>query len=979
MTINGLVDDGSAAAPASGTITLNATGDIIESTGTLTAGILTGSANGSATLTGTNAITILATFDDTGNVFTFNDPTALTQTGVLTATTAIITDSNVSTSAIALNGSVNTKTGLTLTASLGGIALAGNLNGNTGTLDLNAAKGVSQTGGTITTGTLLSTNGVTGNVTLNQAGNAITTLANFVDTSGNFALTDAAAITQIGTLSAASGSITITDSSGANPAIIASGTMLAGTSLGLLAANGGVAINGALAGGTGVNLVASGAGITEVSGATISTPQLTGSLTAAGAISLVGSGNAISGVGNLSAPGGTITLVDTVDPNVGGIVTANAITLTNTGSLGITVTGTLNGATSVSLNTAGGGVREASGRIITSNLFSATGISGDATLTGANNLIGTLGSLAVANGALRLNDAQSLTLSGPVSASNGATLNVTGNLSFAGSLTSADQVITLASTGALNQTGGIITAGVLNASGSTISLGQSNLVANLGTIAGVGAVTFRDGQSFAAPGPVSGSSVTVSSTNGITFGNNVTTTGVFDVSAANGSVIQTGGTISAATLQSSGGISGDLTLNSAGNRIATLGSITTGAGLSLTDATGLIVTGPVSTAGGGRISAGGQILLAGNWTGPSLDLATGAGGVSQTSGILTLGTLSAANVINGAASFTSTGNRIASLGPTNVTGGNLELIENVNLAITGPVTAPNISIITPGSITLPGVINTGTLALSAGGTIVRPAGAGGLAVGFLTGNANTVADFGKSANVTRIGSFAVSTGTLSLDNAQPLTITGPLSADYIGITATGLLTITGTINTVGLPASIQLASPTPVDPGTYFAVRADSSGNAAINQIGTLTIRSSIRDQSPIVRFVLPATGGKITIENTQGTSTTVLLSTGNGGVTTGNVNLGGLVIVGTGGSAALAGIIKNSTGPEAARLAQIQPQPSTTYRLNACPISSINCVLIPLGVLPAANPLRDFVLDTGRYNSDDDDVALPDISSRDY
>jgi hypothetical protein len=120
-------------------------------------------------------------------------------------------------------------------------------------------------------------------------------------------------------------------------------------------------------------------------------------------------------------------------------------------------------------------------------------------------------------------------------------------------------------------------------------------------------------------------------------------------------------------------------------------------------------------------------------------------------------------------------------------------------------------------------------------------------------------------------------------------------------------------------------------------------------------------------------------MENFVGTSTTLLLSTGAGGVTSGNVNIGGLVIVGTGGSASLTGTIKESTGAEAARLAQIQPQPNTTYRLNGCPISSVNCVLIPLGTLPAANPLRDFVLDAGRPNSDDEDLALPDISSRDY
>jgi hypothetical protein len=268
----------------------------------------------------------------------------------------------------------------------------------------------------------------------------------------------------------------------------------------------------------------------------------------------------------------------------------------------------------------------------------------------------------------------------------------------------------------------------------------------------------------------------------------------------------------------------------------------------------------------------------------------------------------------------------------------------------------------------------------AGGTIVRPDSAGAFTVALLTGDAQTLANFGTAAAVTTLGSFLVTSGTLELDNGQPLSITGPLTADYIAITATGQLNITGTVTTLGLPLATQEASVTPVPPGSYFAVRAPvDGGTAIINQTGTLLIQPPANDPTATVRFNLPSNGGSIDFANLVAPQADILLYTQNGGIVTGAVNIGSLTVIGTNGSASLTGVVANTTGPEAARLANIKPNPMTEYRFNSCPIGTVNCVLIPLNALPMSNPLRDYVLDTGQNNADDDDLALPDVSSKDY
>src|SRR5262249_5986839 len=132
-------------------------------------------------------------------------------------------------------------------------------------------------------------------------------------------------------------------------------------------------------------------------------------------------------------------------------------------------------------------------------------------------------------------------------------------------------------------------------------------------------------------------------------------------------------------------------------------------------------------------------------------------------------------------------------------------------------------------LVLQGDISTPAFALTESASVRRTEGT--LRVGTLSGTAVRLADFGTSANVDTLGSFTVTGSTLALADAQALTITGPISAEYIDISATGLLTIAGNITTLGLPRAEQVSSSVPVAPGSSFSVVADATG-AALIQVG---------------------------------------------------------------------------------------------------------------------------------------------------
>jgi len=109
------------------------------------------------------------------------------------------------------------------------------------------------------------------------------------------------------------------------------------------------------------------------------------------------------------------------------------------------------------------------------------------------------------------------------------------------------------------------------------------------------------------------------------------------------------------------------------------------------------------------------------------------------------------------------------------------------------------------------------------------------------------------------------------------------------------------------------------------------------------------------------------------------VMITRTGGIATGTLDVAGLLVLGANGKSDLFGSIGGVNGQAAANKAGIQPQPDANYRVNACPITSVNCVLLPVTTVPLTNPLNDLSIFPDRPSQDDTDVQLPNVSDEDY
>jgi len=400
---NGITSNGNVTANNNGTVNLIAgNGDISQSSGTITAGLLTGSATA-----GTGATTGQAIFNSTTN--------AIAQLGPFT------TDGNFS---------------LTDT-NAAGLSLAGNVvshaSNGSGTVAIVNSTGALALGGyTVTSGSASST-GTTG-VTLNGIG---------VSSAGGSTVDGGTGLVVVN--GGGSGDINLagtlqTTSSSSQAVYVYNGRQ---AELGTLtASNGGVLIGWA-------NVSDFQSGVTQNADTVITTNALTGSTH--GLVNL-GNANAIANLGAFSTQGtgAYFTLVDNVSTglNVTGAVTTNKLgdaSITNTGALTVGGTGsvsgtnvslttktsgdiTLNGAVSadatagtVTLASAGNISQNSSGTITALTLTGGTGSTGttSAQLYSANNQIANLDAFTTHGGFL-LNDTTGLNVSGAVNSGTGS-------------------------------------------------------------------------------------------------------------------------------------------------------------------------------------------------------------------------------------------------------------------------------------------------------------------------------------------------------------------------------------------------------------------------------------------------------------------------------------------------------------------------------------------------------------------------------
>jgi hypothetical protein len=526
-----------------------------------------------------------------------------------------------------------------------------------------------------------------------------------------------------------------------------------------------------------------------------------------------------------------------------------------------------------------------------------------------------------------------------------------------------------------------------------------------------------------------------------------TATGLLDLQAGIGGVTQTAGTITANRLQSNNGVGGSVALDLPSNSIDILGTIAVKAGdLNLTVSQPLTVLGPVTISGGNlalsssapgtALTLGGPVTVSGSaklaatdptggialtstLSAATLDLVTGTGGATQTAGALTLGTLQGSS-LNGSVNLAQPANSIAKVGTLLVGSGDVTLASSTPITVAGTLKAlqGDVSITGfaagPAAIDVAGKVSSGagrTIILGTsiggitiggsvaapGGVLLLPTATGVTAPGVLAAN-NLGASATKSGNIALAGQNTIGTlvgavlanGSFLLNNAAPLTVSGPVTARVLGITAAGSLKLSDgvAITTDGKPRTeqgvsstltpAQIAALATPDLGSYLAVTSSFGAQAKI-ETGKITVAPFSIPQATL-DFVLPhPAAGTVSIGHLTGKATDLILVTRSGGIATGTIDVANLLIVGTGGKADLFGKIAGIDGQAAANRASISPQPDSDYRFNACPITSVNCVLIPIQTVPPISPLRDVPIIRDRPTQDDTDVQLPNVSEEDY
>ncbi len=824
---------------------------------------------------------------------------------------------------------------IALTATAADITL-GALTGSTA-VTLTAAKDIAETaGGAVVTPSLTSKDG--GNTSLAAAGNQVDA-ASFTS-AGAYALASATGVAIGGT---AATSATVSASSVDVSAIIAPMIALAATVTNITL--------GTLTGSTSVSLTAA-KDIIETLGGTIVTPLLgttdggntmlatVGNKVDAAAFSSAGT-YSLANTAGIGVTGKAATSVAVSAPNVNvSAITAPTITLTATGAN--IVFESLLGSGSVILIAATSIAEAASGAIVTPSLTTKDG--GNTTLAAVGNKV----------------DAANFTSAGTyaLASTTGLAIGGTAATSATVSAPSVDVSAITAPTIALTATAADITLGTLTGSTAVTLTAAKDITEAAGGAIATPSLTSTDGgnTSLAAVGnTVAAASFTSAGAYAL-----ASTTGV----AISGTAA-TSATVSAPSVDVSAITAPTIALTATAADI-TLGTLTGSTAVTLTAAKDI-----AETAGGALVSPslttkdGGNTTLAavGNQVDAANFTSTGAYALASTTGVAIGGTAGTSATVSA---------------------------PSVDVAT---LTAPTIALTaTAADITLGTLTGSTSVVLTAAKDIVGKA-AGGIETALLSGSAGgTAVTLTQPLNkIATLGAFNVANGTLSLQSSMDLSIVGPLSAELLGITATGTLQVADgvTISTVGLDRGAQAVSSKLSIPaidalvtanlGSFLAV--ESVGGAATSiDIGDIVVAPLGTATKATLDVVLPPNdGGSIKIGSLKGETIDLILVTRSTGIATGTIDVASLLVLGGAGKVDLFGEVANLGGQAAANKANISPQPDANYRINACPITSVNCVLLPIQTVPPLSPLRDLPFIRDRPTQDDIDVQLPNVSDEDY
>ncbi len=846
--------------------------------------------------------------------------------------------------------------GFTLTDA-NGLAISGVVDTGAGAIDLTAGGSIAEIGsGTLIGAELLGFAG--GGTAAGTAGvasfantNTLASLGNFTAL-GGFTLADAGDLALIGALDARvanvvlTGGATVTEPSGSITATTLSGTLASAaldgansiTDLANFSAAGGfsltdlepLTLTGPVSAGSGEAAFTLGGSLVQTTVGVLTAGTLAGS---ASLIDLTDPTNQIASLSAISAPGG-LTITTATDLAIGGLV--------NTSSAPVVLK-------------VGGAIDEIPGGTV-----SGGALTGSASAASFAN-INTIGEL------------------GNFTAPGGFTFDNAGDLPIAGLLDAGPATASLVAGGSLFETtatllgettAGAITAGTLTGSAGSVTLGATaNLIADLGSFS-AGAFDLTDGENLAVAGAVAGDPINLVVNGNLAIGGAagagmLTSAGPVFLTVS-GAITEPNGAIDAASLS---GSSASASLGGA-NQVPVLGVFSsTGSFLFNADEPTLTVNGPVS-AGSASLASTGSLVLAGLVSSGSATLSAG-GSISEPGGAISAGTLAGAAA---SAALTAT-NTIDTLGSFS-TSGTFLLADSAPLAVAGPVSAPFLGISDPASISFTGSTNVGTLSVTAGGSITEP---GGIVVAsLLEGSAAGLAQFGPdapagSASITTLGPFSVAAGSFTLTDSLPLVITGPLDANYFAITAPGSIVLSNvTITTLGLPVAEQSAT-APTRPGSFFSV---TTPGGRFLELGRTTIDPG--GGTNTVRIQLNPAGGLISFADLVAPNTTLILDTG-AGTAVGTIDLGALIVIGNLGSSTLDGTVANLSGLVASSKATISPFQSPRYRLNSCPLMSVNCIFIAPEQVPQGNPLSNIAIVSAPPTRREIDLLLPNVAAQDY
>ena len=834
-------------------LALNATGAITEApAGLVAAQVLTGRAD-RVDLSGANRVAALGDFI-TSTGFTLNNQPSLAVTGVVRdgQSVSLRTDGSMTLSGtVAAPSTTLTATGVRETVQPPALAgsitqTAGSVTGST-VLTLTAAGAIEQSGGTVTAGRLI---GGSGSTTALPGANAVDTLGAFRST-GGFTLGNGRNLAVAGPVNDAirvSLNITgdlalqgdvITGSLVANAGVITqpSGTIRADrlsggsstgsasfdqpgnaiTALGPFASTGdfsvtdstAISVAGAVSAGTGRTLSVTADDVTFGAG---------GSLSAAGGTVRIAelSPAGLSITGGVAPPVTATTLV--LGTPTGGPVQIN-------GSLDLLNVSVLDLQSAGALTQSGGGIR----------VGTLTGNGASATLNGPNR-ISTLGRFGT-TGALSLTNAESLAVTGPVSASAAAlnvtgdlvlrsdisaptmTLAATGGISQQSGIVSAPVRLTLSAGGAVTQTEGSIVTGLLDGRARSVNLpNRANEIATVGPFTSTGSFLLYNRRSLTVADTVDAEAVELEVAgdlrlDGSVIGGSVTL-------AANNTITEgPNGLVAASTLTGSA----DRADLSGANRVAVLSDFNTGTGFAFNNQTSLAVTGVVRDSRSVSLSTDGSLVLSGTIAAPVTSL-TAAGATQQPGGAITTGTLSGSS---GGATVLSSANAVTTLGAFRSAGG-FTLENRRSLDVTGPVQdSTRVRLSVAGDLRLQGTLNTGTLSLNAEGAITQPGGT--IQAQQLTGGATATSLDQPGNAISSLGQFN-SLLDFSITDGRPLSVDSFLSGSIgrnISLTAdTVALGAGGTLSAPG--GTVRVAARTPAG--------LSITGNTGTVNAGTLVL-----------------------------------------------------------------------------------------------------------------------------------------------